>query len=334
MVSGLVLMAGGIGPDRRAPGDGRCRRGCEPFTARTLSFTGGGTFGSSPRWWHVLFRVLGDLEVVRDDRPLVLGSHQQRAVLAILVLRRRGRHADRLIDGLWGDRPPATAAKTVQVYISRLAQRSTVPTATGPERCDRDTRTRIRAADRPRAARPGCLRGASGRRRGRAVRRDRRAATVLRAALALWRGAPLVEFANEPFARDALSRLEELRLEALETRIDADLALGRHAMLVAELELLVAEHPLRERLRGAADARPVSQRARARGARDVPRHAPPAGRRAGDGAQPVPARTARRDAAPGPRPRASGRGAVAARRRTKAVAPAGRAGGSCSPSRP
>lgn len=121
------------------------------------------------------------------------------------------------------------------------------------------------------------------------------AATVLHEALGLWRAPPLIAFANEPFAHDALARVHELRLEALETRIDADLALGRHRMLGAELKLLVAEHPLRERLRG-QDARLVSQRAPARGAGALPRHASIAGRWARNGAEPVTARAARRDA--------------------------------------
>ena len=73
---------------------------------------------------------------------------------------------------------------------------------------------------------------------------------ALRAALALWRGAPLADFAYEAFAQAAIGRIEELRLAALERRIEADLELGRHAGLVGELEALVAEHPLRERLRG------------------------------------------------------------------------------------
>ena len=87
---------------------------------------------------------------------------------------------------------------------------------------------------------------------GRAALADCRpeaAATVLAEALALWRGPPLAEFADQRFARDAIARLEELRLEAIEARIDADLMLGRHRALIAELESLVVGNPLRERLR-------------------------------------------------------------------------------------
>ena len=90
--------------------------------------------------------------------------------------------------------------------------------------------------------------------RGRDAFADREfdaAATVLRQALGLWRGAPLADFTFDAFAAAEIARLQELRLEALEIRIDADLALGRHAALVAELEALTTEHPLRERLRAA-----------------------------------------------------------------------------------
>ena len=105
----------------------------------------------------------------------------------------------------------------------------------------------LRPAARARAARPAPLR-APGRRGGRGRAGGSRAAK-LREALALWRGPPLADLAYESFAQPAIARLEELRLAALEKRIEADLALGRHAELVAELEALVAEHPLRERLR-------------------------------------------------------------------------------------
>lgn len=77
-----------------------------------------------------------------------------------------------------------------------------------------------------------------------------RAAETLRAALALWRGPALADFAYEPFAQAEIARLEEVRLAALEERIDADLALGRHAEIVGELAALVRAHPMRERLRG------------------------------------------------------------------------------------
>lgn len=203
----------------------------------------------------VEFRALGDLEVVEDGQALALGTHQQRAVLALLVLS-AGEvvSADRLIESLWGERPPPTAAKTVQVYISRLRKtlngaQAGAPGSAGlivtvdhgyvlrvdPERVD------VRAFERLLD-------------RGRDAFGDHEfaaAATVLRHALGLWRGAPLADFTFDAFAAADIARLQELRLEALEIRIDADLALGRHAALVAELEALTTEHPLRERLRAA-----------------------------------------------------------------------------------
>ena len=203
----------------------------------------------------VEFRALGDLQVVEDGQALALGPHQQRAVLALLVLS-AGEvvSADRLIEALWGERPPPTAAKTVQVYISRLRKALNGAQA-GARRVDGlivtvdhgyvlrvdpeqvDVRVFERLLDRGRDA------FADG--------EFDAAATVLRQALGLWRGAPLADFTFDAFAAADIARLQELRLEALEIRIDADLALGRHAALVAELEALTTEHPLRERLRAA-----------------------------------------------------------------------------------
>jgi YVTN family beta-propeller protein len=203
----------------------------------------------------VEFRVLGDLEVVEDGQALALGPHQQRAVLALLVLS-AGEvvSSDRLIEALWGERPPPSAAKTVQVYISRLRKTlngAQAGTSSSGElivtvdhgyvlRVDReqvDVRAFERLLDQGRDAF--------------ADREFDAAATVLRQALGLWRGAPLADFAFDAFAAGEIARLQELRVEALEIRIDAGLALGRHAALVAELEALTTEHPLRERL-GAA----------------------------------------------------------------------------------
>jgi DNA-binding SARP family transcriptional activator len=198
----------------------------------------------------VEFRVLGDLEVWHDGEALPLGAHQQRAVLAILVL-----HvgevvtSDRLIDELWGDEPPAQAAKTVQVYVSRL--RKALAThggiASGEAIVTRDHGYVLRVEPEQVDARVfERLLGEA--RRAAADRDHERAAELLDRALGLWRGPPLADFALDAFAARDIARLEELRLEALEARIDADLELGRHAALVAELEALTAEHPLRERL--------------------------------------------------------------------------------------
>ena len=187
------------------------------------------------------FRVLGELEVLAGDRPLELGGAKQRSVLSMLVLQAGNVvSTDALIDGLWGERPPATAAKSLQVYVSRLRK------ALG----ENAIVTRPRAiSSMPRPNRwTSAASSASSRRRS--ARHPPAAAATLRGALELWRGSALADLADEPFARAEIARLEELRLAALEDRIEADLALGRHASVVAELEGLVHTHPYRERLIG------------------------------------------------------------------------------------
>ena len=191
------------------------------------------------------FRILGPLEVARDGGPVVLGAVQQRALLAVLVLH-RGEvvSTDRLVDELWGERVPAAAAKTVQVYVSHLrkalgagvivTQGRGYRLAVAPEQVD--------------AIRFEAL-GAEGRRAlagGDAARAKER----LCSALGLWRGEPLAEFAYEPFAQAAIARLQDGRLAALEDRIEADLALGADGELIGEIESLIAANPLQERLRG------------------------------------------------------------------------------------
>jgi YVTN family beta-propeller protein len=191
------------------------------------------------------FRILGPLEVMADGRQVPLGGGRQRAVLAILLIHRREVvSVDRLADELWGDRPPDTATKTVQVYVSRLRKllgNGALVTRgggyaldVGDEQVDADRFERLAREGRD-ALEAGDARAAAER---------------LRAALELWRGEPLADFGYEDFARNEAARLEELRLGVLEDRIEADLALGRHGALVSELESLVAEHPTRERLRG------------------------------------------------------------------------------------
>ena len=177
------------------------------------------------------FRILGPLEVGEDGRVLDLSGQKQRALLAVLLL-----HAnevvssDRLIEALWEDGPPETAAKALQVYVSQLRKligkerlRTKAPgyaVHVEPHELDLARFQSLRAEGRPREA------------------------------LELWRGPPLDEFAYQRFAQLEIARLEDLRLACREERIDADLAAGRHADVVGELEALVAEHPLRERLRG------------------------------------------------------------------------------------
>jgi DNA-binding SARP family transcriptional activator/class 3 adenylate cyclase len=183
----------------------------------------------------VEFRILGPLEAHKDGVVVALGGTKQRALLAFLLL-----HAnevvptERLIEALW-ERPPGRPGKAVQVYVSRLRK------ALGGEM--------------PRSRPPGYLLElepdlfdlARFQRLVEEARGDQgRAADLLVEALTLWRGPALAEFTSEPFARVERLRLEELRLEALEKRIDAELALGRHASLVPELEALVEAEPLRE----------------------------------------------------------------------------------------
>jgi DNA-binding SARP family transcriptional activator len=198
------------------------------------------------------FRILGPLEVVDDGRPLALGGAKPRSLLALLVLEaNRVVSTDRLIDKLWGDETPATAAKSLQVLVSRLRK-----VLEG----ERDEGGPGILLTRP----PGyLLRVEPGEldlyrfqqlleegRQALAAGDSAAAAATLRSALALWRGAPLADFAYESFAQTEIARLEELRLAALEERIEADLALGSHADLVPELEALSTSQPLRERLRG------------------------------------------------------------------------------------
>jgi DNA-binding SARP family transcriptional activator len=198
------------------------------------------------------FRILGPFEAVRDGRVLDIGGGKRRTLLAVLLI-----HAnevvssDRLIDDLWGERAPSTAPKIVQGYVSQLRKVFTSAGAghaggllvTQPpgyalrlEEGQLDVDRFARLATQGRGALAGDAAG--------------EAATVLRQALALWRGPALAEFAFEPFARDEIARLDELRLSTLEDRVDADLCLGRHEEVVAELQALVARHPLRERLVG------------------------------------------------------------------------------------
>jgi DNA-binding SARP family transcriptional activator len=198
------------------------------------------------------FRVLGTLEVRRDGQQLSLRGGKQRALLALLLLHaNEALSADYIIDGLWGERPPTTAAKALQVYVSRLRTlfdpgRATgsregmlVTTASGyllrleDEQLDLERFTRLHRQGQ----------------RALADNRPAEAARFLRDALGLWRGPALVDVANEPFAQDEAARLEAMRLAALEERIEADLRLGRHSDVVGELQALLAEHPLRESLR-------------------------------------------------------------------------------------
>src|ERR1700729_3043971 len=209
------------------------------------------------------FRILGPVEVCEGDRTVALGGDKQRALLAILLLHANEVvSADRLIDDLWGERPPPTALRTLHAHVSRL--RKALDHRAGAPLHG--------AGDHPVEGSDGVLvtrghgyllRVAPGEldldeftgliERGRhalASGEPERAATVLREALGLWGGPPLADFAYEAFAQRAIARLEELELGAIEERVEADLALGRHEQLVGELQGLVDRNPLRERLRG------------------------------------------------------------------------------------
>ncbi|MGH8907009.1 MAG: BTAD domain-containing putative transcriptional regulator [Egibacteraceae bacterium] len=199
------------------------------------------------------FRVLGPVEVVCDGRLLDLGPPRQRALLAMLVV-----HAntvvsvDRLLDELWAGEPPASAPHALHVYVSNLRKALEPcrwPVDGGHVLVTRRPGYLLRAAPERLDAAGFERLVASGRQALEAGDPDL-AEARLRAALAMWYGQALADFADLPFARGEIARLEELRLVATETMIAADLGLGRHAGLVGELEALVVAHPLREGLRG------------------------------------------------------------------------------------
>ncbi|MEP6813253.1 MAG: BTAD domain-containing putative transcriptional regulator, partial [Actinomycetota bacterium] len=176
------------------------------------------------------FRILGPLEVAADGRPVDLGGAKQRALLGLLALNaNRVVARDQLIEALWDGEPPETAAKALQVYVSQLRKllgRERLETTSQgyrlrlePDELDLARFQRLHESGRPSEA------------------------------LALWRGDPLADFAGQRFAQAEIARLQELRLACLEQRIEQDLAQGRHAELVGELDALAREHPLREHLR-------------------------------------------------------------------------------------
>jgi DNA-binding SARP family transcriptional activator len=189
------------------------------------------------------FRILGPLEILRRGSVIHASGRKPRALLARLLLdANRTVSVDALVDSLWGDRPPSSAFKMVHIYVSQL--RKVLPSGVlhtrapgylldiAPEAIDVLRFDRLRAEGRAAIAEGD----------------PATAAERLRAALSLWRGPALAEF-SEPFAAVAGAHLEELRLATLEERIDADLALGHHRDVVAELQLLAADHRHRERPR-------------------------------------------------------------------------------------
>jgi predicted ATPase/DNA-binding SARP family transcriptional activator len=194
----------------------------------------------------VEFRVLGTLEVLDNGRqPVELRGNKLRTLLAALLLRAgQPVSADRLADLLWGDSPPSGAANALQAQISKLRRLLVDAPVEGrdggyalaidADQIDSERFTQLAEAghDHLTAGRPA------------------EASAVLREALALWRGPAFADFAFDEFAQSPRTRLEEMRLTVTEDRIDADLAVGRHEAVVAELEGLVHDHPLRERLWG------------------------------------------------------------------------------------
>jgi predicted ATPase/DNA-binding SARP family transcriptional activator len=202
---------------------------------------------------RVQFRILGPLEVERGERLVALGGTQQRALLGLLLLRaNQPMSSERLVEELWGEPTPTRAVKRLQVAVARLrkALDGNRPGVSG------NTRLRTVSGGYVLAVAPGELdadvfqaRVEDGR-QALAGGGPARAAEVLREALGLWRGPALSDVGYERFAQAEIRRLEELRLAALEARVEADLRLGAHASLIGEVEALVAEHPTRERLTG------------------------------------------------------------------------------------
>ena len=188
------------------------------------------------------FRILGPLEVVDDGRPLALGGGRQRALLALLLTRANEVvSTDRLVDELWGADPPKDSANALQYHVSQLRKalaRSEIIHTQQPGyvvRVDPNALDLLRFEQLVADARNAP---------------PERAASLLREALGLWRGAALADLGADSFVQAEVLRLEELRLAALERRIDADLVLGRGGELVGELEALVHQHPYREPFRG------------------------------------------------------------------------------------
>jgi predicted ATPase/DNA-binding SARP family transcriptional activator len=192
--------------------------------------------------------VLGPLELVVDDGGVRLPAAKQRRLLAALLVRRgETRSSDELIDAVWGESPPASARKLLQIYVSQLRKvistggRIVTRGSGYALELDGDTLDALRF-ERLLAEGQAALREENG----------ALAASLLERALALWRGRAYDDFAYEDFARAEGERLEELRLVALEERVAAQLQLGRHADLLGEVRSLAAANPLRERLQAHA----------------------------------------------------------------------------------
>src|SRR5215203_810210 len=205
--------------------------------------------GNLPSGRQMEFLILGPLEVRSNGHSLPLGGPKQRAVLALLLLgANRVVSREHLIAELWPDAPGRDSEHALRLQISRLRK---ALSAAG----DGEDRVVTRAPGYSLRVEPGELdleryeRLVAAGRAALEARDAESAVARLREAESLWRGRPLADLEFEPFARLDVERLEELRLAALEERIEAEVAAGRHRELVPELERLIAEHPLRERLR-------------------------------------------------------------------------------------
>jgi WD40 repeat protein/DNA-binding SARP family transcriptional activator len=193
---------------------------------------------------RVEFSILGPLEISRDGDPVGIAAAKQRTLVGVLLLHpNEVVSRERLIDELWGERPPRTAVKALHTYVSELrkalgegvieTRRPGYVLAVEAEQIDSTRFERLVADAR--------------RRRAEGAHVD--SAEVYESALSLWRGSALAGIGFESFARNEVERLEELRLTAISERLDCELALGRHEQVIGELEALVAQHPLREQLR-------------------------------------------------------------------------------------
>jgi DNA-binding SARP family transcriptional activator len=194
------------------------------------------------------YRILGPLEVLdAEGRSVPLGGRRERVLLAALLLEaNRVVSCDRLIDAVWGESPPKTAANALQVHISKLRKTLAASSGTGSPLHTQAPGYVLRTS-------PGELDLEHFEEQAAASHPDDGPAGLsarLAEALALWKGDVLEGLETNAFGRSDVARLEELRVSVLERRIEADLALGRHAELVGELEALVHTHPLREGLRG------------------------------------------------------------------------------------
>ena len=192
------------------------------------------------------FRVLGPMEVTRGDQTLALGGAKQRALLAILLI--EANHVvglERLAELLWRDEAPATSDHIIEVYVSQLRR------ALEPSGAPYHVLVRKPSGYTLQVS-PDELDAAQFQQLVETARSTppEQAAGLLTRALDMWRGPALADFSGEPFAVSEAARLNELRLHAREERIENELALGRHAQLIGELQSLVDEHPLRERLCG------------------------------------------------------------------------------------